>query len=46
VRLTLRDTNGGVQTIDAEHVIAALPPRLLQGSVDFTPGLPPDTSAL
>jgi monoamine oxidase len=46
VRLTLRDTNGGVQTIDAEYVIAALPPRLLQGSVDFTPGLPPDTSAL
>jgi monoamine oxidase len=46
VRLTLRDTNGGVQTVDAEHVIVALPPRLLQASVDFTPGLPPDTSAL
>src|SRR5215475_8780550 len=30
VRLTLRDMTGGVQTIDAEHVIAALPPRLLQ----------------
>lgn len=46
VRLTFRDTTGGVQTIDAEHVIAALPPRLLQASVDFTPGLPQDTSAL
>lgn len=46
VRLTLRDTNGGAQAIDAEHVIAALPPRLLQASVDFTPGLPPGTSAL
>ena len=46
VRLTLRDTNGGVQRIDAEHVIAALPPRLLQASVAFTPGLPAGRSAL
>jgi monoamine oxidase len=46
VRPAFRDMTGGVQTIDAEHVIAALPPRLLQASVDFTPGLPPDASAL
>jgi monoamine oxidase len=46
VRLTLRDTNGGAQTVDAEHVVAALPPRLLQASVDFTPELSPDTAAL
>lgn len=46
VRLTLRDTDGNVQTIDAEYVVAALPPRLLQASVDFTPGLPPGISAL
>jgi monoamine oxidase len=46
VRVTLRDISGGAQTIDAEHVIAALPPRLLQASVGFTPGLPPGISAL
>ena len=46
VRLTLGDASGGARTVDAEHVIAAVPPRLLQASVEFTPGLPPDTSAL
>jgi monoamine oxidase len=46
VRLTLRDADGSVQTIGAQYVVAAVPPRLLQASIGFTPGLPPGTSAL
>lgn len=46
VRLTLRDADGSTQTIDAQHVVAAVPPRLLQASIGFTPALPPDTAEL
>lgn len=41
VTVTLPD-----RTLDVAHVIAALPPRLLQGAVRFSPGLPAETDRL
>lgn len=37
VALTLLHTNGCTTTLAATHVIAALPPRLLEATVDFIP---------
>lgn len=41
VRLTLPD-----RTVTAGHVIAALPPRLMQATMSFNPALPPETETL
>lgn len=46
VRLTHRDGSGSERSIVAEYVVAALPPRLLEASIDFAPTLPRATSAL
>ncbi|MGR9171949.1 flavin monoamine oxidase family protein [Rhizobium sp. KDH_Rht_773_N] len=37
VRITIRGGEAAQQAIEAGHVIAALPPRLLEASVSFTP---------
>lgn len=37
VRLTVQGGNREAETIEARHVIAALPPRLLEASVTFNP---------
>ncbi|WP_064681711.1 flavin monoamine oxidase family protein [Rhizobium bangladeshense] len=37
VRLTLTSGDGSVDVLQADHVIAALPPRLLDATVSFTP---------
>jgi monoamine oxidase len=39
VQLTVTDRDGRSSTLSARHVIAALPPRLLAESVDFTPAM-------
>jgi monoamine oxidase len=41
--LTIRQADGGTETVAAAHVIAALPPRLLEASIAFEPGLDPAT---
>ena len=43
VRLALGGTGGVQRTMTAEHVVAALPPRLLAATVEFAPDLPSDT---
>ena len=40
VALTLEGAGGGTDTLRAEQVIAALPPRLLAANMTFTPALP------
>jgi monoamine oxidase len=44
VTLTIGGADGSPQTLTAEHVIAALPPRLLEATVSFTPGMDPATA--
>ena len=39
VRLTVVHPDGGTGVVTADHVIAALPPRLLEATVAFTPAL-------
>jgi monoamine oxidase len=39
VRLTLGETDGGSDSVIAEQVIAALPPRLLEASIAFEPAI-------
>jgi monoamine oxidase len=39
VTLTIGGADGSPQTLTAAHVIAALPPRLLEATVSFTPGM-------
>lgn len=46
VRLTYRDGAGAERTVEVGYVVAALPPRLLEGTIAFTPALAPETSAL
>lgn len=46
VELTVQRVHGSRDTVEAEHVIAALPPRLLQASCTFEPALDAQTSRL
>ncbi len=39
VQLTVRRADGTTETLAADHVIAALPPRLLEATVTFAPAL-------
>jgi monoamine oxidase len=39
VDLTVSDVQGNTKTISTRHVIAALPPRLLEATVSFTPAI-------
>jgi monoamine oxidase len=41
VRLTLAQSDGGSDSVLAAHVIAALPPRLLEASIFFEPAIDP-----
>lgn len=41
VELDSEDANGHITTWRAEHVLLALPPRLLAHTIEFSPGLPP-----
>ena len=41
VELDSEDTHGQVTTWRAEHVLLALPPRLLESTIEFMPALPP-----
>lgn len=41
VELDSEDTHGQATTWRAEHVLLALPPRLLESSIEFMPALPP-----
>lgn len=45
IRLDVRDESG-VRPVDADYVIAALPPRLLAATMSFSPGIPTATAAL
>ncbi|TCZ63930.1 flavin monoamine oxidase family protein [Roseicella aquatilis] len=42
-RLTLRGPDGRMESVAARQVIAALPPRLLEASIDFEPAIEPAT---
>jgi monoamine oxidase len=44
VRLSIRRADGHEETVEAEQVVAALPPRLLEATVGFAPSLPATTS--
>ncbi len=44
VRLTIANSSGGEEDIWAKHVIAAMPPRLMEATVAFVPALDPPTS--
>ncbi len=44
VELTIRRSDGNVDRLTASHVIAAVPPRLLEATVAFTPGLDVQTA--
>lgn len=46
VELTIGNANGGQERMAASHVIAALPPRLLDASVTFVPAVDPRTVQL
>jgi monoamine oxidase len=46
VRVTYRDGSREERSVHARYVVAALPPRLLEATVAFTPGLPAETSLL
>ena len=46
VRLAVRDAAGEDSALEAEYVVAALPPRLLEALVAFTPAVPSETRAL
>jgi monoamine oxidase len=46
VTLTYCDGSREERSVHAEYVVAALPPRLLEATVAFTPGLPAETSSL
>jgi monoamine oxidase len=39
VVLTIADADGGKQVVYAEHVVFALPPRLLEASIAFSPAI-------
>ncbi|MEZ2128189.1 MULTISPECIES: flavin monoamine oxidase family protein [unclassified Sinorhizobium] len=45
VQLTVEMGEGRADRLQAEHVVAALPPRLLEATVSFTPGQEPATTA-
>jgi len=42
--LTIRSADGSTTPLAADHVIAALPPRLLEATVTFTPAQEPPTA--
>jgi monoamine oxidase len=44
VRLTIRHADGRTESLAADHVIAALPPRLVEATVAFTPAQEPATA--
>ena len=44
VRLTIHRADGGTESLVADHVIAALPPRLIEAAVTFTPAQDPATA--
>ncbi|MGV3614061.1 MAG: flavin monoamine oxidase family protein [Fimbriimonas sp.] len=46
VTLTLVDVAGRRSTLRADQVIAAVPPRLLEATVEFTPAIEPETARL
>lgn len=46
ITVTYRERSGSQRSVQAEHVVAALPPRLLEATVGFDPALPTETSAL
>ncbi len=46
VQLTIRRLDGGEHRVNADQVVAALPPRILAETMALSPGLPPETSAL
>lgn len=46
VRLTVKRADGSTETIEADWVVAALPPRLLEASVAFKPALGAATARL
>ena len=45
-RVEYRTESGKDDVVEAEHVIIAVPPRLLESTVVFTPPLSPETAAL
>ncbi|AGS25485.1 flavin monoamine oxidase family protein [Rhizobium etli] len=45
VELSVERADGSASLLQAEHVIAALPPRLLESTMRFTPGQKPETAA-
>lgn len=46
VRATYRDASGAERHVDAEYAVAALPPRLLEATIAFTPAVPSEISTL
>ncbi len=46
VRVGVREPGGREVSLDAAHVIAAVPPRLLLSNVEFDPGIDPDSASL
>jgi monoamine oxidase len=46
VRLTLAHRNGWKETVEAEQIVAALPPRLLRATVRLSPEPPSETTDL
>ncbi len=46
VRVTYHDESGAERSVDTEYVVAALPPRLLEATIAFTPTLPAETLSL
>jgi monoamine oxidase len=44
IELASEDSSGQVMTWQAQHVLLALPPRLAESSIEFTPALPPELS--
>ncbi|WP_350561838.1 FAD-dependent oxidoreductase [Psychrobacter sp. CAL346-MNA-CIBAN-0220] len=44
IELASKDSSGQVTTWQAQHVLLALPPRLAEASIEFTPALPLDLS--
>ncbi|HET8601816.1 MAG TPA: FAD-dependent oxidoreductase [Segeticoccus sp.] len=46
VRLTYRDGSGSERSVNAEYVVAALPPRLLEATIGLAPAVPPQNALL
>ncbi|WP_201556216.1 flavin monoamine oxidase family protein [Psychrobacter sp. 72-O-c] len=45
IELASEDSSGKIMTWQTQHVLLALPPRLAENSIEFTPALPKDMAA-